>query len=848
MIDNDTSTPSTEDKPSPARRWPFAVWLIVLFAVALVVGRWVSAPDTEPSSPSPTAPAPTPTASAQPPPTPKQIEITGRVTGASGAPLQGASVTAHAAGITAPIEASTDAAGGWTAQLPTEAGDWELQFRARDHVSEVLSGYAPSSEPVVVELRTGGGLSGQVLVEATAAPLARVQVAGPGLWPPVDITADAEGRFVTPALPAGRYEVLARTEEHGVVATLDHDGRPGGDAVEVPLSPAGTLTISVQGPARALVTLAQDRVHVLSLAQWTTEGRARFAGLPPGDWVVRVRAPGFQEKIQLIRTSAIPAELVITPDPAASISGRVITDAGKPMELAQIVAHATTSSGGQWLLRRDPTGSIQSRGTPQGGGTVSAAAAFGWFTDEFGAFALQGLPAGQVVIEARQPGYQPAYAGPFAVGSGDSVADIELVLRPGLSLTVRVEGPIGPLAVARVEIAPVDAPQGNADLPAAFAGSTRELVTNDAGVATAAGLPSRVTVRAWADGHVEASQTVDIAQLGGEALVMRLTSPGATTRGRVLLGGELPLPGVAIARIAPPDEPVSVTACRAVTDDNGRFELAGCPEGTVWLSATPDADRAAPAVVESITGQDIEIRVEQPVALRVGVRGTDGAPVPRVRVALVPRQNLPAWRKDAATATTQSDDTGSALLEGLNAGPVTLQLRASGFQDIDRNLQLQPDMAPITVNMKPRIQLRGAVVDRYGAVVPGARVRVGTFTTLSGADGRFEVELKGSGAVTVHAVHTVLGRGSAQWTPGADACRLELDAATIDVPRYGERIAAAGISLWEDGARVVVEDVDERAHAAGARRGDVLIGAIPSGDRLALEADRAGKTTRYDVD
>lgn len=848
---HDNETHKAEDSPArgSGRGWMFWVWLAVLFLVALGAGRWwASTPKGGPEAPLESAP----TVPAVPAPEPRravaEIQIAGRVLGAAGAPLQGAAITATTDGRSEPLTTTTNASGDWSLNLGASSARslWQLKFDAKDHVSEQLSGYSPTAEAITVELQSGGGVSGRVTVDGEGQTGAQIRLAGPGLWPPVDVVTGEDGGFVTPPIPEGRYQLLARTLTHGAIATVDHEVRPDAEPIEIPLLAAGTLSVSVQGPPHALVTLAEDRVHVLSLAQWTQNQTAVFTGLPPGEWAIRVRAPGFQEKVQIVRTQAAAAEIVVNPAPAGTLRGRVSNSAGKPLELVQLVAHTTTAGGGQWLLRRDPTGSIQSRGTPQGGGTPSAAAAFGWFSDEVGRFELTGLPAGTVVLEARQPGYQPAFAGPYRVDDGGVVENIELVLTPGLELTVRVEGPAGPLAVARVELAAADAPVGDRNLPAAFAGNTRELVTGEDGTASAQGLPARVRVRAWADGYVESSQTVDIPALRGEPLVLRLEAPGATTRGRVSLEGELPLGGVDVHRIAALGQPVSVTACRATTDDNGRFELVGCPEGEIWLAAVPPPDRGAPSVTKTTSGEDTELTVGTPATVTIRVLNSDGSPIDRAQIHVLTKSKAPAWQRRPLEHSGHADENGVARFVGVTRTSMSIRVQARGYQSVQRPLAVGGD-SELSVTLRPTIQLVGNVVDRYGAPVSGARVRVGGFTTSSGERGDFEVELGQEKPVTVVAIHTVLGRGQARWQPGAEPVRVELDSDTIDVEQWRDSLEAAGATLWIDNARVVVEDVDEAAHAAGARRGDVLIGVTRKGEKLRVEVDRNGKTVRYDL-
>jgi hypothetical protein len=240
----------------------------------------------------------------------------------------------------------------------------------------------------------------------------------------------------------------------------------------------------------------------------------------------------------------------------------------------------------------------------------------------------------------------------------------------------------------------------------------------------------------------------------------------------------------------------------------------------------------------------VDIRVGLPGTAIVTVRDKDGSPLTEAGVTLTPLSAEPAWFRREQRSTRITGVEGIARFTGLARARLSLAVTRDGFQDHRETIAVSEAPLHATIELERKVTIHGAVVDRYGAPVEHARVHVPGLTTATGPRGRFQAVLSSKEPVRIVAVHTELGRGEVTWNPSDSDLRVELNAPTIDVGRWRDLLESGGLTLWVDGQRVVVEDVSEDAHAAGVRRGDVLIDVRETRSGASIEVDRNGRTVR----
>lgn len=735
----------------------------------------------------------------------------------------------------------------------------KLTIQADGHLDEVIERLMPGGDPLLIDMTPARGLRGRVTLGGVGVEGAQVKIGGPGLWPQRTVVTDDQGLFTATAVPNGDLEILARHEalngaSYGALLPIEHRDEAGAALIDIPLAPAVTLNLRVEDARSAQplpgarVTLARDIVDVLSLSAWANDqGEVEFFGLPPRDYVLSISAPGHLQvhpRISLnlslrrrLLTAALPR--------AATISGTVTNTAGVPLELARVTAHVTTQRGQQWVIQRDPTFS----------GTAFDASPngfFAFFTDHEGRFTVVGLPPGQVILEVRLQDHQRLFAGPYTLSKGSDLDGVALIMSPGHSVRGRVTGPNGePLAMARVRISPAQPPPMAAGaLPGMAALRQRLLLTDEDGAFEASGLPAQILIQASTPDLEPASQTVALSPEETREVELSLGKIGEQIEGRVLLAGELPLPGVRLWHQPPPGAPTrSPELCMTLSDEAGRFALSGCPEGPFWAELIPDeASGAARTWTQLTPGPAVELNVVRAASLALTTQTPDAAPLSDVQVTLSPRdplKNMPRWLRQRHDQKRRTNSDGLATFEQLPPGDYVLTFRGEGLRDHQETLTL---IAPVslkadpdepdeptrhTVALEPARSLRGGVADRYGAPVPDASVRLvasghKTVRARTDARGRFTATIPHDDELKVIALHPLIGRAertAPASLPIGSELILELLDPVIDLEIWREPMSQLGATLWEDGDRVVLESVEDDSPVAraGLRRGDVVV-------------------------
>ena len=898
--DDATEAPSstdnaTEEQDQGASRW---LWLalLVLFALGLGVGAlfgvqssWQTPPELPPAPPVAADPdtgtPPEPDGGAQEARVPAD-RIYGVVLGDDGTPLPGAQITIEplpGQGAVklpelpaAPGESDAGQAGEPRLVVTTDsrgtfavAGlpvvEYRLEASAPGHASRVVGRIVPAPTPIQLQLTRGGGRAGEVVNAETGQGVegAEVRIGGAGYWPPVVVETDLSGRFELPPLPAGRYELLVRWRGPGLTSlgartSFEHGGEGGRGPLKVALEPTPTTTLRVvdagtgMGLPGALVTLAEDVVHVLSVSEWTDlDGELSLYGIPAGDYTLQIKAGGYLEvnaPLALVLEAAQESEDALEDDvidiplqPAGSLQGVVVDAVGNPLGLAQVVCHVVTETGAAWVMSRDTSANVDPLVAPAGEmAPASFEGVFGFFSDAEGYFEVTGLPAGSVVLEARRQGYQPTWAGPFVLSSGGALSGIELRLRPGHRLTGRVVNAEGdPVEDARVRIQPavapaleVSAPTQRPELPL-----VRSLFTDEEGRFEARDLPDAVIVRADTPGTLEASLTVALE--GREDPVeLRLEPPGDAIEGQVLLEGELGLAKV-LLKAADAEGTGGMTDCIAVTDEDGRFVLTGCPDEPFWVMVAPEDPELVPSYVKLTPGdREARVTVERGVVLAVTVVDAADRPLTGVLVeARVPGPaGAPRWLEPALRRSARSDTNGLALLETGPAGRWTLEASREGWIREEATWEASAERREVTLTLQRARLVQGAVVDAYGAGIADSRVSLAPLGggkarhVKTDAEGRFKLEVAHAEAMRIEALHPRYGRGALAIPASAEAVEeaiVTLTRPNIDLDAWNARLAPFGATLWRDGDAIQVLELepDGVAAASGVSRGDYVLSA-----------------------
>lgn len=271
------------------------------------------------------------------------------------------------------------------------------------------------------------------------------------------------------------------------------------------------------------------------------------------------------------------------------------------------------------------------------------------------------------------------------------------------------------------------------------------------------------------------------ASVDGEPVgVLTLTLGKGALRGSVTGAGQ-PL---ALARVEPVLPPPHRAAVR--TDEAGRYEIRGLPEGVLDLRAGAEGFRSrsvtTPALVAGAATEvppiDLARRPDLVDGIEVKVTDLAGRPVEGARVLAT---TLPwdlhlaigpadAGIRDAIHRQASSDARGVAQILGLPPQAYSVAVTAPGFCTLawDEVQVAHGRVERLLARLGPAATIQGRVVDASGSPVPGARVMgfhqpsfMSSVMVTADKDGTFTLEGLREGRYWLMGFHDDAGRGQA---------------------------------------------------------------------------------------
>lgn len=676
-----------------------------------------------------------------------RLDLSGRVVDLSGRPVAGARLrcTPEAGG--QGVDAVTDEAGRFALRVLGEPQ--RLRVEAAGFGAEELRRVEPPAGDLEITLYKLRGLEGVVRAGGRPAAEATVVLRGPSGT--LTETSGPDGAFQFRDLAEGIYALRAtRGDEAAYLEAI---------AVQATDAGVGLLSVELQAGVRVTgrlldgagrpiaggeVTLAESAGAPLPRRETSGAGGAfTFRAVLPGTYLVWARAPGhYGGETRTVpvppgRTVAVELRL----ERGAVIAGRVLDEAGRPVAGAHLevsgetadgapVALSGSSLGGGSALRLEPVGELGVlRGplpfpprVPLPLAAPDEPTRDGYVTDAKGAFRLEGLPPGRLVVAATHPDHARAVSEPLAVEAGRT-ASVELVLSRGQTVRGRVlDEDGGPLAGAEVRL------------------DGRVLaVTDKRGEFVLEHLKLPLRLEAHARGHLPAGREV----AGAGEIELRLERAAGGLEGVVVDDRGLPIAG---AR-------VEAAGQTAATDRAGRFRIEGLGAGGHRVEVT--ARGFAPRVFDAVPlGEEARLELAPGAGLSGEVRDARTGAVPaglELQLAL-----------EAAGRTLKLAHARGRFEEvGLAPGRASLRVTAPGYVAAVQPLELPAADRPGEVTVRDlRVDLerggvvRGRVVDDFGQPARGAKVSCGGVEGRTDARGEFRLDGVPAGR---HAVQATLG-------------------------------------------------------------------------------------------
>ena len=381
-------------------------------------------------------------------------------------------------------------------------------------------------------------------------------------------------------------------------------------------------------------------------------------------------------------------------------------------------------------------------------GDEHATAAAPLATDAHGRWRLDGVPPGTYVAVAFAENLAPGVSAAFDIKTATETRDIAMALRLGGVVRGRVVGRDGPLAGATITAASGTG-ESTSKIAAAY--------TNAAGEYTLHAVSGAVGLVVSAPGYGDAERAIVVDDARREDF--ELVVENAQLRAQVLA----PDGGIA--------GPVDVTVVqgpthrRTTTNARGELVLDRVAAGTYTLELV-SADYP-PTRVTLATDAFHELRLAAGGAARVTVYDARSwAPLAGVRIAAV--------GPDKQTVQRTTDAHGVADLRALAIGAWTLDVRVAGYAHVTQAVTVPA--GDVRIEIAPGARVAGAVRDRFGGRIAGARVTIGSVGVQTDGDGNFVLADVPSGAVTITAESGDLrAEMPLSLAPGDERTALELE-------------------------------------------------------------------------
>lgn len=524
-------------------------------------------------------------------------------------------------------------------------------------------------------------------------------------------------RVARPEIRSRHLPVLALRR----ALTLDGTVRSAGG---VPL--ADVLVEALTGGAETRNPQVADRRRTGS------DGRFALRRLAGGQlYEIRATRPDFLAAGSEVSLPAQPRPqppllLVLAPNRPAR--GMVVDDAGKPLAGVRVVLRQASGTA--------PTSRKPLALPPPGErGTIEAT------TDARGRFGFPQVPAAEIDLLAGRAGFTPLLARNRRMPPGQGTWELgRVVLRRGVSLSGRVVDPAGrPVAGAQIyRMATIASPEL---LATTLREEEPDATTGADGRFSFGDLPPKKPVHLFvsAPRHLPATAQGVRPPLA-TPLTVRL-APGARLAGRITDEAGAPV-AEAEVRLAKRTRiegmPVGSAEYRQTTSDReGRFEIADAPAGDarVTVAARGFAPWANEALdVPPPEGRELEIRLARGATLQGSVRTTAGEAVAGARVL-------------AGPAGARSDGEGFYRVEGVETGPVEIDLVHPGHARQERKVTIEPGINTLDFEVDPGRRVAGRIAAGDGRPIGAAELALETpgwgsghrsYRARSAADGLFE--------------------------------------------------------------------------------------------------------------
>jgi uncharacterized GH25 family protein len=531
--------------------------------------------------------------------------------------------------------------------------------------------------------------------------------------PTLVATTDANGNWKAARVMPGAYVIAATASgylpgAHEKITVQQAEARTG---IDIALTQGGTIvkgTVSDVGggpigDARITVNEGNEIPDLSGHADYVVltkpDGTYEIT-LPDGEWRMEARHDDYTSSSERVEVAGKPLTQDFQLIPGAVIRGTVVAkDTGKPV----------------------PGALVRAEGGRRGGDSDGTA-----ICDVDGNFTMRSLGSGTIELHALGRGYATATPTIVAVGIGEQLDGVRVIVDRAYSISGRVVQKGKPdKGIPGITL-------GAFSIAAKSFGLAIEPSAADGSFEIYGVKPAAYMLFAVGEGTVpEIGKNVEVVDKDVTDVIVEMTV-GVTVSGNV----SPPLPGAQISiemegdfNMARMFEMAKLVLIRGETDQGGAFTLKNVPPGAFKLNAmAPDGHTGeAPVVVAETDKAGVLIKLEPRASISGRVTYSNGQPVVGGRVnvdSLDPddkkmRFSLNGMRRD--NATTGPDGTYKVV--GLEAGKVRVRASDSiGGEDIyfmakkDQNPKSVAEITVVAAKDTPNVNL---VVEARDAWIKG---------------------------------------------------------------------------------------------------------------------------------
>lgn len=586
-------------------------------------------------------------------------------------------------------------------------GAYELAAQAPERSSRAptVVGLGVAEQISDVEILVGSApVVRGIVVDESGAPVAGAEVnafGGPGS--DANATSDAKGSFVLEGLAPGRYMVMARSDAFVPDGTTAIElAAKDVDGVKVKVKHGLRIKGHVEPRQICEVQLELDEMSMrggdlpILLAPVTTgpDGEFDLGPTHASTYDVNARCPSGDQGSLKVTAKPAMADVVVAVKPGASIAGKVVDGAGKPVEAVTVMASATGGTERTVIINGRVTSGVQA------------------LTNAAGAFELRGLAAGSYrlgVLDRGRPLPMKSESKVTLSATEHETGVVLAVDRPDGVIRGVVTGADGkPIADAWVSLHQ-DIRDLMGDAPREEGGSRmiRVEMRDDGG--DTGGMPPALT---------DASGRFEIRDLPRVPWTVVAEAEGGTLRGRatrVTPDADITIQALGLSElrgkvIAPADMPASFEVAlegptrerRSFAAADGAFAFARVDPGDYTVTVTSSAGNGT-ATVKVTPGQPATVEITLAAnAVLVGKlvdpagKGVGGAPL-----AVIADPGSGPLRVEMEGPAPTSNPDGTFRIEA-KAGPSILMVMVPPRPISKRGLTLEPgkilDVGTITVS------------------------------------------------------------------------------------------------------------------------------------------------------